>query len=223
MPQSILQKKFGRHNPHNPLRRCLVSKTRQPLHKMIRFIIDKDGTAVPDVAKTLPGRGIWITCNRSLLEKAITHSLFTRVSRRSIRIDHSIISMIIAELEQRCLTLLGQIRRAGRLIIGFQDVYNTLQYHKAELNDTSPVLIHASDAPEQRCLQLHKVASELSVIDTFCATRLGSALGCKKGIEHALASHPSLTKVLLNEIQRLDTLSSGQISTKQCVYPSILD
>ena len=205
MTQAILHKKLG---ARVPLRRCIISRTRKPQNEMIRFIINKNDTMIPDLAKTLPGRGLWITCNRAFLEKAITQSLFAKVAKRSIRVDHSMISMIIANLEQRCLSLLGQIRRAGYLVIGFQDVFNALrngQQDKRELNHSPTALIQASNTSGQKSLQLRNTAPDLPVIDIFSDIRLGNALG-KNSVEHALASYTGLTNSLLNEVQRLKAI-----------------
>ena len=205
MTQAILHKKsVGRV----PLRRCIISRTSQPQNKMIRFIITNNDTIIPDLAKTLPSRGIWITCNRSFLEKAITHSLFTKVAKRSIRADHSMISTIIDTLEQRCLTLLGQIRRAGYLVIGLEDVSNALQtgpQYKPERNQLPTALIQASNLSESKSLKLRNVAPNLPIIDIFSDIRLGHVLG-KNSVDHALASYTDLTNSLLNEVQRLKAI-----------------
>ncbi|WP_044564265.1 DUF448 domain-containing protein, partial [Azospirillum sp. B4] len=41
----------------SPLRRCIASGVVGSKDGMIRFVVGPDGTVVPDVEETLPGRG----------------------------------------------------------------------------------------------------------------------------------------------------------------------
>ena len=63
---------------NEPERQCLV--TRQSLSKteMIRFVLAPDGQVVPDLKMRLPGRGVWVTANRQILEQAVGKGLFAR-------------------------------------------------------------------------------------------------------------------------------------------------
>ena len=51
---------------------CAASGAVRPVDEMIRFVVGPDGTAVPDLKRRLPGRGIWITATRQALRSAIT-------------------------------------------------------------------------------------------------------------------------------------------------------
>ena len=43
-----------------PLRLCAVSRTQEPIERLVRFVLGPDGTIVPDLARQLPGRGVWV-------------------------------------------------------------------------------------------------------------------------------------------------------------------
>ena len=43
-----------------PLRLCAVSRVHKPPEELIRFVLGPDGTIVPDLARRLPGRGVWV-------------------------------------------------------------------------------------------------------------------------------------------------------------------
>src|SRR6201994_1370080 len=51
-----------------PLRRCIVTRERLPKERMIRFVVGPDRQLVPDLAARLPGRGIWLSACRDVLE-----------------------------------------------------------------------------------------------------------------------------------------------------------
>ena len=53
-----------------PLRRCVLTRERLPKERMIRFVVGPDRQIVPDLAAKLPGRGIWLSASRDVLETA---------------------------------------------------------------------------------------------------------------------------------------------------------
>src|SRR3954462_4486915 len=53
-----------------PLRRCVMTRRRLPKEQMIRFVVGPARTLVPDLAATLPGRGIWLSALGDVIETA---------------------------------------------------------------------------------------------------------------------------------------------------------
>lgn len=51
-----------------PLRRCVVTRDRLAKERMIRFVVSPDRVLVPDLAGKLPGRGIWLSASRDVIE-----------------------------------------------------------------------------------------------------------------------------------------------------------
>ena len=45
---------------------------------MVRFVAGPGGEVVPDLKRKLPGRGVWVTARRDLVDKAVTRNLFAR-------------------------------------------------------------------------------------------------------------------------------------------------
>ena len=62
------------------LRRCIVTRSELPPDDLIRFVADPSGTIVPDVARKLPGRGVWVTAERSAVEAAVKATRSPRAS-----------------------------------------------------------------------------------------------------------------------------------------------
>ena len=55
--------------PENgPLRRCVVTRARLPKEQMFRFVVGPDRAVVLDLAGKLPGRGIWLSASRDVIE-----------------------------------------------------------------------------------------------------------------------------------------------------------
>ena len=59
-------------------RMCIVTRQSGTPETLIRFVAGPDGRVVADLKKQLPGRGCWVTAERTVLEKAIARKLFAR-------------------------------------------------------------------------------------------------------------------------------------------------
>ncbi|MEE3101075.1 MAG: DUF448 domain-containing protein, partial [Pseudomonadota bacterium] len=64
-----------------PERRCIVLGESGPTDGLIRFVVGPDGDVVPDLAERLPGRGMWLTSSREVLDQAIRTRAFARAAR----------------------------------------------------------------------------------------------------------------------------------------------
>ena len=54
-----------------PLRTCIVTGETMAPERMIRFVVGPDGDVVPDLARRLPGRGMWVKAERAVVEQAV--------------------------------------------------------------------------------------------------------------------------------------------------------
>jgi uncharacterized protein len=50
------------------MRRCVVTRERLPKEQMFRFVVSPDRALIPDLAGKLPGRGIWLSASRDVIE-----------------------------------------------------------------------------------------------------------------------------------------------------------
>jgi len=55
-----------------PLRLCAVSRVQKPPEELIRFVAGPDGKIVPDLARRLPGRGVWVDATREAVAEAVS-------------------------------------------------------------------------------------------------------------------------------------------------------
>ena len=52
---------------------------------LLRFVVGPDGTIVPDIETRLPGRGLWLTPRRDIVDRAVAKRVFARAARRQVR------------------------------------------------------------------------------------------------------------------------------------------
>ena len=62
----------------SPLRLCAVSRTQKSPDDLIRFVLGPDDTIAPDLARRLPGRGVWVDATRSAVAAAARQNVFAR-------------------------------------------------------------------------------------------------------------------------------------------------
>src|SRR5216684_568768 len=59
-------------------RLCIATREVRPVGELMRFVVGPDGSVVPDLKNRLPGRGVWITARRHLVEEAVRRRMFGR-------------------------------------------------------------------------------------------------------------------------------------------------
>ena len=62
-------------------RRCIVTGEVLPQARLLRFVLAPDGQVVPDVEAKLPGRGLWVSADRTIIAQAVTKRLFARAAK----------------------------------------------------------------------------------------------------------------------------------------------
>lgn len=189
-------------------RRCIVTgEVRDEAH-LIRFAVSPDGEIVPDVAAKLPGRGIWITADRAVLERAIAKNLFAKAAKANVKVSPALADLVEKQIVQRMLGDLGLAKRSGALILGFDNVTRALQE-----SGPSPVLIEAADGSADGKRKLYAVAHargiKPAVVDGLSAAEMSLALG-KENVIHAALKAGALAERLIFEAGRLSGFRSGK-------------
>ncbi len=125
-------------------RRCLGTGEVRPRAGMLRFVVAPDPALglVPDLAGDLPGRGLWVSADRSALERALARNAFARAARGPLRIAPDLAARVEAGLVRRLVDWLGLARRAGAAVAGFEKTRAALARGRLVLivaaNDASP-------------------------------------------------------------------------------------
>ena len=107
-------------------RRCIVTGEVLPESKLIRFVVGPDGEVVPDVAAKLPGRGIWVERRAPRSTRRSRRTCSPRRRRRTSKAAADLAARVEALLVARMLGDLGMARRAGALVLGFDNVLRAL-------------------------------------------------------------------------------------------------
>ena len=177
-------------------RRCIASGASRPRDGLLRFVVGPDGALVPDLAESLPGRGLWVSAERAALVKACERGLFARAARRPIVVAPDLIDEIERQLSARTLDVLGLARRAGALVTGFDKVQRALAERRVA------VLVEASDGARHGRARLAASARDIPVIAQFDGAALSRTLG-RENVVHAALAPGRLADRFLRESARL--------------------
>lgn len=188
-----------------PERRCIVTGETGPKEGLIRFVVGPGDVVVPDILERLPGRGIWVTAERSVLEKAIAKNYFSRAAKRQVNLPEDLAAETEAVLARRVVELVSLARKAGGAVCGFEKVKDWLAKGEAK------VLLQAFDGSERGKSKLWTPEGG-RYFNCLSAGEIGLAFGREHAIHGALAAG-GLTKRVVDEAARLAGLR-GRIGGK---------
>lgn len=164
-------------------RKDIVSGEVMEEARLIRFVAGPDGSVVPDLARKLPGRGMWVAADRDSVAAAVKKNAFARSAKAQLKAAPDLPDQVAVLLRQRILSGLGLARRAGDLTSGFEKVSAAIAGGKAAW------LIEASDGAadgRRKILALARKAQPApGLVGVFGATELGLALGLENVIHTA--------------------------------------
>lgn len=192
------------------VRLCAATRTVKPVADMIRFVVGPDGTAVPDIKRGLPGRGIWITATREALADAVKRNAFARGFKRDVKVGPDIVELAEKLLARAALDALAIAGKAGAVATGFGKAETALSrgrviglFHAREAASDG---IRKLDAALRR--QYGDKANEVAVIDTFTSAQLDLALGRSNVVHAALLAGPA-SDAFLARLKRLEHFRAG--------------
>jgi predicted RNA-binding protein YlxR (DUF448 family) len=182
-------------------RRCIATGEVRPVEKLVRFVVGPEGDIVPDIEAKLPGRGLWVTADGASLARAIAKGDFAKAAKAKVKVAPDLAARVEKRLVGRMLSDLGLARRAGQLVLGFDNVLR-------RLNDKVPprLLVEAQDGATDGRKKLAGSAAarglRVETIDWLTRAELSLALG-RENVIHAAVNPGSLAERLISDSARL--------------------
>jgi uncharacterized protein len=201
-------------------RTCALTRRTKPVSDMIRFVVGPDEMVVPDVKCKLPGRGIWITANRSAVEDAVKRQVFAQGFKRAVKAKPNLAADTEKLLERAALDALGIVAKAGSVVAGFAKVETAIVKHKIR------AILHASDGAADGIRKLnaaiwskerHEIEDEIAIIAEFSGSQLDLALNYPNVVHAAVLGGPG-TETFLARVLRLQRFRGGRSPDSVNVY-----
>ena len=164
---------------NGPQRTCIATGETGAPDRMIRFVVGPEGDVVPDLARRLPGRGLWVKAERAAVERAVAKNLFARAARASVKPAADLAERVERLLLERALADLSRARRAGRAVAGFVKVEQMAGQRRAGL------LVVADEADGDGLSKLK--ATGLPIARLGDAAALGGIFGREQAVYVAVA------------------------------------
>src|SRR5216684_6719168 len=201
-------------------RLCIATREVRPVGELMRFVAGPDGSVVPDLKHRLPGRGVWITARRHLVEEAVRRRLFGRSFKADVRVSAELADELDRLLERSALNALSIAHKAGLVILGFAKVETAVA--KAPL----VALIRARDAGEESGRRLATAlrrradhGAGAKIVEVFPSAQLDLALGRLNVVHAALlagrASETFLVRWRFLEYFRADDPDDRNLGSRQ--------
>jgi len=176
-----------------PERLCAVTREVKPVAELLRFVAAPDGSAVPDLKRNLPGRGLWITATRETLAEAVRRKSFAKSFKQDIRAGADLIAQTESLLERSVLDALAIAGKAGQVVAGFTKVEAALG------RSMILAILHAREAADDGIRKLHAAlhrrfaeqAGRIPTISDFTSQQLDLALGRANVVHAALLAGPA--------------------------------
>ena len=154
-----------------------------PESRLVRFVAAPDGGVAPDLARKLPGRGLWVAATRDAVSAAVKKTAFARAAKAPLRPPADLADRVEAMLSTRLLAGLGLARRSGALVMGYTKTAQAVEAGRAA------ILLEASDGAEdgrRKMLQVaRRAARRPRLVGLFSSGELSLALGGENVIHTA--------------------------------------
>jgi predicted RNA-binding protein YlxR (DUF448 family) len=195
---------------HDQRRRCIVTREERPPSDLIRFVADPSGAIVPDLARKLPGRGVWVTADAKSIATAAQKNAFAKSLKRQVTVPPDLPQVVETLCLNRALQALSLANKAGLVSTGFEKVEALLQGGRAA------ALLHGSGAAPGGRRKLDSKFTAIQrdrgqtaiVVDWLTIEQMGLAIG-RSNVVHAGLKQGGATNRFLREAERLRRYRSG--------------
>lgn len=191
-------------------RLCAVTRETRDESELIRFVSGPDGVLVPDLKKKLRGRGVWVTANALMVQRAAQRGHFARGLKSKVVIPANLVEQIGEQLHQSVLRGLGLAKKAGYVVLGTDRIRQAID------SEELIAVIHAIGASsdgttkiDQKLRHFLQDSPENGIITgIFSSDELGLALG-HTNVVHAALMESGVSRMVLRDIERLRRYRSG--------------
>jgi len=197
-----------------PLRLCALSRVQKLPDELIRFVLGPDGIVAPDLARRLPGRGVWVDATRKSVAAAVQRQVFARSLKQAVSLPDDLPALIERLMVKRLSEAISIANKAGLLTAGFGKVDELIVHGQVA------VLIHAADGAKDGSAKLDRKFKALlgperaaaGTIVELTGPELDLAIG-RSNVVHAAASEGGASQRILHEAMRVRRYRSSSAAS----------
>jgi uncharacterized protein len=181
--ENLLEKspKTTNFKGQNVERMCLVTREHASPETLLRFVLDPAGVVVADLKAKLPGRGVWVSAHKGVVEKAVQRKLFSKGFKKPVTCPPHLADHVEVLLRRDLLGALSLANKAGCVVSGLAKVETAFRAGKVK------ALILAQEGQDTGAARLvfqAQQAFDVSIVSSLLSDELNLALG-KPHVIHA--------------------------------------
>lgn len=182
-------------------RTCIVTGEKKQADELLRFVQGPDGQLVVDIKQNLPGRGCWVTANRTYIERAVAKNAFARALKTKVLVPHDFVGTVEERLASTAIGAVAMARKAGNATSGAMQVDKAVRAGKAlaVLHSTQAAPDGVRKIDQARRATVHLGGPETETFALFDAEQMGLAFGDGNVIHAAVldggAGHAALRRI----------------------------
>ncbi|MBE6452620.1 MAG: RNA-binding protein [Alphaproteobacteria bacterium] len=178
-------------------RKCIASGQVLEKQHLLRFVAIPDGTIVPDFKKRLPGKGIYVSISKTMLNKAIKNNLFSKALKQKVNPIENLENMVEDILRLSSLKSISLARKAGFMISGLDKVSDAIKKNKVAF------LLEAYNAGTDGTEKISRLAGNIQIYRLFTTEELDKALD-KTNTVHCAFLKSEMSNAVSREFDRLN-------------------
>ena len=180
------------------IRKCVLTGEVRPKDELLRFVLMRDGTVLPDFNKKLDGRGFYISNSKKLLERLTVKNPLNKILHTKTVIGQDLPQTVEMILHKKGLEAVNLARKSGDLILGLEKVKEIIAKGKAAF------VIEASDAGDDGKQKIAAMAANLEHYVLYDIATLSAALNRENTVYLAVKSTP-MSKMVRLALKRYQT------------------
>lgn len=208
----VRERSTGRHarsQPEHMLRMCAATRVERSPDELIRFVAAPDGSIVPDLGRRLPGRGVWLTADRTSVQRALATHAFAKSLKRKVEVSADLPDLVESLLIRRACDALSLANKAGAIVAGFEKIDRRMT------EGGLAALVHGSDAAsdgrdklDRKFLAINGRAAASRIVAVLTVDQMSLAMG-RPNVVHAGLNSGGTSDRFLAEAGRLTRYRSG--------------
>ncbi len=204
------------HDHGVSVRTCILERERKEKPFLLRFVLSPQEQVIPDIKGDLPGRGVWLTATRSVIEEAIRRRAFQRGFKKQVNVRQDLAAQVEELFKRSALERLSIANKAGLLVVGFMKAEEAIR--RGEII----ALLHANTAAKDGQAKLDRKFAAVSsgkdhipLKNCFTSEEISLAAGSVNVI-HAGLKEGGASRAFLKALERFGDYCTGEADTSPC-------
>ena len=179
---------------------CMISGEKTHASDLIRFVLSPEKVLTPDLIGDLQGTSFYLAMNFEVISKLKNQSIIPSEFPKDTIIPKNLLPNLKNNIRRRLISLISLAKKAGKTIIGFNNLKKALEFEKIDL------LIQAYNGSKREMERLKLPMPQRKRVQCLNSEELGLAFG-RDTVIHAGIIKSGFTKNILLYNKKFEQLN----------------